>query len=720
MTATGNATTKLNFYVDANKSGAPAEFLEYEGVKYRDVQDNLAFGLDFAATSPKNWEFVMTRRSELGTLLRNVIMKLNELRKRDGESKVDLIPFTPVIKQSDLTTDLSHSSKKFDELVKEVHTIFGQLKTVVNEINEREKNGPPAAAAVPADHEIINTPALSGSVVVHGGMEGHLAQAALTSMETALGKWWAEPWDGVGAIKKLVVFEENMMAAIGGRDHDFALKRVRALSNFEFQLITGTLKIPGIDEVTTAPNHVQAIARVQKLVSVEKEYKDFQTELSDEIKCNVPDIKAWVEAYASVYEAVERYIPEDFRKENSLLFKEFTEAYDRLVKFENHFKIKLDSEKEDLLVIQNRLDVWLNVVTDLLKSYPGEVHALVATIQKDKDALAAHVKTEAQIQGLFTASPPTEWLARIQELITFRDAVFGVIPTDMQGAHTPEEGFDLWSTDYQRLLTNNNYIKEKLGLKLVDTDESMKTRFDSFLFFIHDMLRAFGVTQPSEIKPIIDGIKTELGTGVAMNTAGSAIKLLKDEIAQLKASIANFEKDAGAAVATSKEDAAKQIKLLQTEKLRLETALGSCRTELTSAQNARDAAQTKIKSLEDAAAVAQGHIKSLEEAAAVAQARIKSLEDEHKKLETGAHVDLADPVKDLLERLQRLMNDHKHGGDPLVNDVSAILVGAFPTDATKDFIRRVVVKLEETIHPTTKARMRVLLAELEDHLKDEE
>lgn len=276
------STPPKSFYVDSSKPPSIVASLTYDGLKYFDVQDNLSFGLNFAETSGKNWNFVFYRRGELGTLLRNVILKLNELRKRDGESKVDLIPFAPVVKQSDFTTDLSHISIKFDQLVNQVHTIFGQLKTVVDEIIVREKNVPPAAAV--DDLELIQTPVVGQSVMVHGGGDGGMYTETLAKMENALGKWWAEPYDGAAAITELVKFEGVMMVSIGGNDHEFALKRVQALSNFEYKLTHGILKFKELKEFTTAPHHEQALKRTEQLVKLEKD-------LCAKMECDVKEIK---------------------------------------------------------------------------------------------------------------------------------------------------------------------------------------------------------------------------------------------------------------------------------------------------------------------------------------------------------------------------------------------------------------------------------------------
>lgn len=121
--------------------------------------------------------------------------------------------------------------------------------------------------------------------------------------------------------------------------------------------------------------------------------------------------------------------------------------------------------------------------------------------------------------------------------------------------------------------------------------------------------------------------------------------------------------------------------------------------------------------MEDAAANARVHIKSLEDADVALKKRITTLETQVSKLPASTHIVLADPVTDLLDRLQRLMNDFKLGSDPLVDQVSAAIVGAFPTDAKKDFVRRVVVKLEERLHPRAKENVHALLSDLESKIE---
>jgi chromosome segregation ATPase len=152
---------------------------------------------------------------------------------------------------------------------------------------------------------------------------------------------------------------------------------------------------------------------------------------------------------------------------------------------------------------------------------------------------------------------------------------------------------------------------------------------------------------------------------------------------------------------------------LESQKLNLETTLTSCQTELTLVQRARDTAESKITSLESEADAARKRIQTLE-------SDNNDLDKEVSRISKSIHVVLADPVTDLLTRLQRLMDENTHGVDPLVDQVSAVLVGAFPDDSKNDFIRRVVIRLEERIHPAARANVHEMLSELEEKIEDHE
>jgi hypothetical protein len=84
-------------------------------------------------------------------------------------------------------------------------------------------------------------------------------------MQSALGKWYTEPWDVAAAIKKLVEFENIIMVTLGSPvNHDKALEKLRALGSFEHQITTEP-KCEPITQWVTAPNHEKALERLRAL-----------------------------------------------------------------------------------------------------------------------------------------------------------------------------------------------------------------------------------------------------------------------------------------------------------------------------------------------------------------------------------------------------------------------------------------------------------------------
>jgi hypothetical protein len=128
------------FYYENPKPGAAptpkAESLEYDGEKYFDVRDDILFDWNFGDESRYDWELMMERRTELSTAVIKAIQERDELRKAKGKSDVTTIPIAQNVKDQDLTTDLAASKRFFNALKQEVHSIFAQLKALVNEIEE--------------------------------------------------------------------------------------------------------------------------------------------------------------------------------------------------------------------------------------------------------------------------------------------------------------------------------------------------------------------------------------------------------------------------------------------------------------------------------------------------------------------------------------------------------------------------------------------------------
>ena len=82
MTTSGGAATtpSLKFWIDQDKPVSMTASVTYEKETYYDVRDSLAFGLKAGPEkSGENWIFVMTRRTQLMSILTKAIAKRQEL-----------------------------------------------------------------------------------------------------------------------------------------------------------------------------------------------------------------------------------------------------------------------------------------------------------------------------------------------------------------------------------------------------------------------------------------------------------------------------------------------------------------------------------------------------------------------------------------------------------------------------------------------------------------
>jgi hypothetical protein len=715
MAATGGVSRR-KFYYEKAKPGAPPtskpESLVYDGETYFDVRDDILFDVNHHDESVFNWELMLDRRTQLSTAETKAIQEKDELRKAKGKSVTTTHPITQKVKDKDLTTDLAAGTKIFKDLKQEVHSIFAQLKTLANEIEELEKE--PLAAPVVA----VPQPEASATEAIFKKMT--------EDMQAALGKW--KTVDNAKAIENLVNFDAHVRGILGDRPREQLLNKLRALNHFEYAVIREELGYESLGEWTTAPHHEQAKTRIHALHELEKALlKEYKWEINDvisgiakmkegfenqlkELNATLQECKTFesdvmshlqnspkegvlirIDSLEENNRLFDDLTPKKFLRDEVLYIKEWAVEYESLVNMKKHFHKELDVksnvESNNEAEIQSAFDAKMKLLDTLNTLQTNVLEALKPCAEN-------------------------EILSKIEGLVTFKSKVVDAMPLHFKNNHEIDKAFELWSTAYAGSIQLKNHVKDILHFKSTDDDNDIQARFDEWIQYLKDIQKAFGVETSDtcvreihELKIIlkeINEIKTFLDA-VPLTDCSKTLRTNHLENERLQARLTELQDEIKKA-ATGGSD----VLSLQSANTLLKSEKATAEDNLRVAREQCERRDKDIETLKAAKIVLQDQV--IED-----KDRIAKLEERIKTSGGGGDtktLELNDRVSALLDQLRMLM--HGDASADLASRIAAEILNAFPGTTHATFIKRIFLQLYQATHPrTSKANVDALLKDLE-------
>jgi hypothetical protein len=598
-------------------AGAPAQkkaaSVIFDGETYKDLGDALAFSVDYKAqTCDESWQKAWERRTLLSKIVVLALARRNELRKEQSKPPIDTKPIvTKVVSKDFDINQIGKSQPRFLDLVEEVHSIFKQLKTVVDEITELEKYVPPAAAA---------------------GVLSEDERSVFQIVMTALGPW-GRGNEVKDSIEMLVNFEKDMTGVIGTRDLPLALQRLRALVALEAGA-KAALPLATTDDPAALLKKIQ---ETEHQLKANKVILDEYTAKKIEIQKLLYGEKEWsnvvpkLTAVMKINDQLNLHVPKDCSVEGVLDIGKWRQEFDdRQVKIEAYAKTQLEVQKalydrqswDDVLpeikILKDMCDVFVQQTPkvfndsntlDIVK-WRAEYDRLVSlrdamwdsftTEFKDKikieDVQWAHQfkltmgvfgvyrDNEVKLLGLMKVAA-TEILPTITALMKLRTDTFAAIPESCKKDKTVDnitECVGLWSAEYTKLVGLRKHIKDALLFPTteINTDDQIRARCVEYvtdLKAIFDACAGTGVTV-KQCPKLLDDLE-ELLDPIKLAGSVAQIETWKNEVARLTKLITDGEEAAKKAVvdaAGGEGAAAAAAEATRKENVRLTSELGAC------------------------------------------------------------------------------------------------------------------------------------------------
>jgi hypothetical protein len=626
MAATGppaGVGPKKGFYRKTNTSGLKPidpESFEYDGENYRDLWADVAFAEGLSHDNSRwNWDLGFERRTHIHSGVTKAIRNKHALTKKQGLADVVIDPAPTVVKQGEFTNDMVHNKRQWDKLVVEIHALFTQLQTLVEEIKVLETTAPPppAAAAAPA--------AAAGAVA-------STDERLLNTVKKALGKW--NTIDMKGNIEMLVQFEDDVTRIIGITDHPEALLRLVALIALEF----------GAKAALPLATNDDTAALLKKIQETEQQLKANKVILDEYTATKVAlqglmyehankwsDVIPTIESLKEKAKGIDTHTPEVYKQNGKLQLEEWRKEFDdRQVKIEAYVASQVEVQKalydkkswEEVLpeikILKDMCDVFVQQTPkvfndsntlDIVK-WRAEYDRLVSlrdamwdsftTEFKDKikieDVQWAHQfkltmgvfgvyrDNEVKLLGLMKVAA-TEILPTITALMKLRTDTFAAIPESCKKDKTVDnitECVGLWSAEYTKLVGLRKHIKDALLFPTteINTDDQIRARCVEYvtdLKAIFDACAGTGVTV-KQCPKLLDDLE-ELLDPIKLAGSVAQIETWKNEVARLTKLITDGEEAAKKAVvdaAGGEGAAAAAAEATRKENVRLTSELGAC------------------------------------------------------------------------------------------------------------------------------------------------
>jgi hypothetical protein len=730
------------FSTDPNKPPCTPASLKYDNVTYTDIRDNLAFSSNFRRTTcDLNWKFAMNKGRALTAIVKKAIAQRNALLSQNGKQAVVTKALEVKTTDDEFTSDVAHSTGVFNDLVKEVHAIFAQLKTIVNEIKELEKT------AVGAETELY-TPALQGEhrLVVAPDATADMWRTTAMDMQNALGTLFTSGGSPADIIKRLVKLNAGVIGIFNQPDVDKVILRMQALASFEFQVLKAVdLEAPG--GWLTAPNHEQAVKKLQYLVQVEKavveqlscdrtkmleDIQKVKTQLekmkglTTMMECAEDEFESSVKTLFNFKVELVRITPKEFidndgkvrvvaftracievmqlkKHMTGVLFladqqptiTQITEEFDQLMQFKQHvrgdlFKPEETPTREQILT---ELDTTIYFADSIYNIFKGQTYQDIVTIITG-------------IRALFPECAPKDLLKWVTGMEGWNAKVVQSIPADCRIEADDDDRLALWIQKYRELSDFREKIKAVSPYTKDTADQDVITKNARYLEFVQRLKTLCNVTELQHAWTSVTDIHKALDPDVvnadALKTGAQAILAMKQEIVTTKALVEQYQANAAQAV-QDEPSTANALKLEQVKNLKLES-------ELEIAHNHLETASDRIRALNESTATLQDQFNRAVE-------RVEQLE---KETSTGSAVvrtvDIDRRVSRLLDQLQKILGEipRRDVGDvgDAVQRTSDALLHCFPDESLqRKFVKELVLKLQSNVDPMA-GSLRLLLDSL--------
>jgi hypothetical protein len=720
-----------------------AQSVKFDGETYSDLGNALAFDVNYKAqTNDNSWQTAWERRTLLSTIVVLAIAQRDELRKEQSKPPIDTKRIvTKVVAKDFNINQIGKSQPRFLDLVEEVHSIFAQLKTVVDEITELEKYVPPAAAPPPA--------AAAGELSAD-------ERAVFLTVMTALGPW-GRGNEVKDSIEMLVGFEKDMTDVIGTRVLPMALIRLRALVALEAGAKAALpdaaaddpeallKKIQDTEEQLKAQKvivdeYAATKLRLQQNIYELKTWDEVEptieklVKMNDEVNKNVPGVfnvnktvslQGWRQEFDKLQEQLVAYAKTQLEVQKALYDKSsWDEVLPEIKTLKNMCDVfvqqtpKVFNESNTLDIVKWRADYdslvllrdafWESTSAVFKSSHKFEEMDWSAEYKAVHQHFDACDKNQANIIRILKPTTLHEILPTLEALVTLRTATFAAIPESIKKDSTIEQCTECvghWSAAWTELVGFRQHVHTGLLFVEPQNNTDILTRFDDCMTNLKGIRDACGaIVTLKQCPQLLEDIKLlvlpgDLGGSVAQ------IRTWKKETERMTKVIENSADAARkvAAAAVGGEGAAAAVaEAARTENVRLTSELGACQTKLVASEDLVKDTQAKVSASEDLVKALEGANGRLEALVAASDKEISKLTTHITDGRTSARpVDVADRVETLLVELNNLMPGHLSARvpQPLIVQISTEIVAAFTGYEIKDVIRRLVSQLESAVHP---------------------